>query len=343
MPEITVAITAYNLEKYLSHCFEQLISQTYQNFEILIYDDCSCDATRDILDLYKNKLGNKLQIILGQTPLRLPAESRNAILDSGMIQGEYVVFLDGDDIIERTFLEKLYNAVIKSSADISVCAYNRFESETGHVLCTEMQGYPRQVEVGKTNYPSLAFVNTSLWNKLIKVSRIGQLRFPSFSVGEDACFLLSVYNNCNKICFIDDILIHYRVRANSVISNTSESTIYAFAEELFKLWKASENTFLKNDIALASFIHIGISMAIRANNGCNVDSKKIIHWISAYFQNNYGWFTSCIYLRFFYLIKYGFKGLCIWIARICYRLGVFSAVLFVYSVLIRITKKDFKF
>ena len=63
MPEITVAITTHNLEAYLTDCLEELLAQTYQDFQILVYDDCSGDGTREILAAYGQRLGDKLRVI----------------------------------------------------------------------------------------------------------------------------------------------------------------------------------------------------------------------------------------------------------------------------------------
>ena len=171
MPEITVAITSHNLQAYISQCLDELLNQTFQNFDILIYDDCSTDRTREILARYGSEYPEKIHIILGKTPLGSPALSRNAILDSNQIDGRYLVFLDGDDTLQPNFLEKLYTTAIQTNAEITLCAYDRFEHETGHVLCQEMKGFPSEISIPVSS-DILAFINGALWNKLIQVSVI---------------------------------------------------------------------------------------------------------------------------------------------------------------------------
>ena len=343
MPAITVAVTAYNLEKYIKVCLDELKDQTFQDFEILIYDDCSSDGTRKILASIQESFGERLHVILGTVPQRLPAKARNKILDSGLIHGKYLIFLDGDDNIQPDFLEKLYEAAERTNADMTLCAYDRFEDETGHILCQEMRGYPEVISVGEQGSHNLAFVNTSLWNKMIRTDRIGSVRMPEFSVGEDACFLWAVYMGCRIIACVDEVLIHYRVRQGSVISNTPEDSIYCFAKELHRLWQLSDNPYLKDDIGLAAFVHIGISMPLRAHDNPNIPCSSVLKWIRRYFADAYRWFSGNQCLRFSYLLKLGVKGLGCWCVLICHKLGCVPLFLWAYKFITEKLNVDFKF
>ncbi len=343
MPEITVAITTYNLEKYLESCFEELMSQTFQDFEILVYDDCSTDRTRDILAVQKKKLGGKLQVILGEIPQKRPSKARNAILDSGRITGKYVIFLDGDDGIEPGLLEHLYAAAEKSGADLALCAYDRLEDGTGRVLCREMRGYPGEILLGAQDSPSLAFINTSLWNKLIRTDRIGALRMPNFSVGEDASFLQEIYRRSKKIACVDQILVHYRVRSASVISNTPEDSIYCFARELHQLWQSTEDDWMKDNIALTALIHVGVSMPLRAYGNSQINIPKLLRWVRDYLGRDFHWFRGNRYLKFACLLRRGTKGLGIGCALICYKIHCFYLFLLAYKALTKVFGIDIKF
>ena len=63
MPAITVLITTYNLERYVESCFEELENQTFQDFSVLLYDDCSTDGTRRLLERIQPRWGQRLQVI----------------------------------------------------------------------------------------------------------------------------------------------------------------------------------------------------------------------------------------------------------------------------------------
>lgn len=343
MPAITVAITTHNLEMYLQSCFAELEAQTFQDFSVLLYDDCSTDGTREVLEQLQLRWGDRLEVILGEVPQKMPARSRNRILSSGKVTGKYIVFLDGDDSLEPDFLMQLYLAAEEAEADVAICAYDRVEEESGHVLCREMQGFPQVCDLGEENSVNLAFLNTALWNKLIRRDRIGNLRMPDFPVGEDAAFLLAIYSGCKTLAFVDQILIHYRVRATSVISNTPEESIYAFAAELHRLWSMTGDSWMKDNVGLAAFIHIGISMPIRGYHNPNVDIGRLLSWIENYFGEAFNWLRGNRYMRVCYLARQGVKGLGILTAYWFHRLHCFRLFLAAYEAMTRILHMEVKF
>lgn len=342
MPEITVAITTHNLERYIVPCLEELLGQTYQDFEILVYDDFSTDRTRALLEEYRRRYPDRLHVILGERPLGSPARSRNAVLDSGRISGRYLVFLDGDDNIEPNYLQRLHTTAVETGAEITLCAYDRFENETGHVLCQEMRGFPAEITL-PVDRDILAFLNGSLWNKLFRVSVLDGLRIPDFPVGEDLSFQLHVLTRCRKIACIDEILIHYRVRAGSIISNTKEETMYAFARELESVWKEAREPWLKNTVELIAFIHIGISMTSRAYDNPDIRERDFIRWVMDYFAGSFHWFSGNPWFRLSSLKRHGVQGLGVWGAKVCYRLHLFPLFLWAYKMLTRALHIDIKF
>lgn len=342
MPEITVAITAHNLEHCIVSCCEELFAQTYQNFHIVIYDDCSTDATRDILSEIHEQHPEKMTLILGKTLLGGPALSRNAILDSGAVNGKYIVFLDGDDKIEADFLEKLHTAAQTYQADISLCAYDRVEMLSGHVLCQEMRGFPSVIEL-PTCDPVLAYINGSLWNKLIRVDVIQEARLPQFKAGEDLSFLWALYPRCKRIACVDEMLIHYQVRGTSVISNMQVETVYAFSNELYRLWKNTQSDWYRDTLMLVVFIHIGISMISRVADNPQNNTNAVIRQISAEFCQRYNWFRDCTALKLKALLPFGIKGLGLLAAKICYRIGCFPVFIFLYKFVTRTLHIDIKF
>lgn len=342
MPEITVAITAYNLEAYIDTCIQELLRQSFSSFEIIVYDDCSADRTRAVLTEYRERYPEKIRLLLGSTPLRSPARARNAVLDSGLIRGKYIVFLDGDDSIEDTFLERLYTAAEAQKADMALCAYDRVEEGSGHVLAREMLGLPSGIAFPPGN-DILAFINGSLWNKLILVERIGSLRLPDFKVGEDISFQFALFERCRRIACVDQILIHYRVRTSSVISSVQRETICQFAEELLRLRSDTGTAWMRDTLELVAFIHIGISMPLREYSAANGDIASLLRWVSAYFREEFGWFRGNPWLKLPALMRHGVRGLGLWTAKLCYRAHCFRLFLWLYRSLTSLLHMELKF
>lgn len=342
MPEITVIITTYNLERYIEACLEELRTQTFQNFEVLIVDDCSTDRTAELIRSCTAQYPVPIQFISTPENQGAPGKVRNFALDSGLIHGKYLIFLDGDDRLELQLLEKLHSLAVETEAEVTLCAYDRFEDETGHILCREMQGFPKEILLPPEN-DIIAFINGSLWNKLILTDMIGTLRIPDFKVGEDISFQLALFDRCHKITCVDQILIHYRVRTASVISSIQEDTIYRFADEIVCLRNQTAHLWMKENLAEIALIHIGISMPLRAYHNPQIAMKPLLNWISDYFAQNFHWFQDNQWMKFFRLKKHGVKGLGLWGAKVCHKLHCFSVFLWCYTFITRIFHIDIKF
>ena len=340
MSEITVVITSYKLEQYIARCLDELFAQTMQDFNILIVDDASPDRTAEIIKQYQAKYPHRLHTILLEDNLGSPAKTRNVALDSGMIDGKYTVFLDGDDGIEPDFLLGLYEKAEETGADIALCAYDRIDQQDGKILCQEMTSIPSLLYF-PADCGILPFVNTSLWNKLILTSLLVDIRFPDFCVGEDLVFLYRIYERCSKISTTGKILIHYYVRSGSVISSTAEDTIHAFADELSKLLRNASGT-MSEALALTTFIHIGISMPLRAIQNGSIDMRELLRWTKAYLTDNvilYGRRS----LSFTSLIRRGTKGAAIWLCVLLYRINCMLVFCRSYSFFTKLFHFDIKF
>lgn len=326
---ITVIITAYNLETYIDNCMQELQGQTFQNFSILVVDDASTDKTLSRIMEWKKTFGNRMNVISLKQNLGMPALARNTALESGLVDGSYVLFLDGDDSIEPHMLEKLYEAVVKNNAGVSICAYDRVDASKARRVSVEMQGFPKCVDGDEIN-DIIPFINTAPWNKLWKKDVIDGLRYSSFRVGEEVAFNFFAYIRCERVCFLDEVLIHYRVRNNSVIAATDENSIWMLADELAKLHK-NVDSLHKDAFEMVSFIHVGLSMALRAALNPNICLRIHIKKTAAYFSQRYNWLKSNRVCTFFNLSKRGLKGLAIWGCLLLYRLNMFALPLFIYK------------
>lgn len=341
MAEITVIITTYNLQKYIDCCFRELFTQTFQDFDILVVDDCSKDDTGEIVQRWQDSYPERIKTLFLDHNLGLPALTRNVALDSGLIDGNYILFLDGDDSVEPDLLEKLYSALTKSNAGVAICAYDRVESNTGHVLCQEMRGFPEIVELPPSD-DLLAFINTSPWNKLWRRDVFGDGRFPAFKVGEEVALLYTRYLKCERIAFVDEVLIHYRVHQSSVISNTPEEAIIQFAEELKSCYQQLSGQY-KDCMGLIAFLHIGISMAFRAADNPEINLKNHLRWTRQYLADDFSWFKGNSYLKLSSLMHHGIKGIILWISLYAYKLNLFESIIFVYQFVSRKLHIDIKF
>ena len=100
---ISIIIPVYNCEKYLGRCIESILNQTYKNIEVILVDDGSPDNCGLMCDEYK-KQDHRVKVIHKENGGL--SSARNAGLD--VASGEYIAFVDSDDYIATTMLEKMY-------------------------------------------------------------------------------------------------------------------------------------------------------------------------------------------------------------------------------------------
>ena len=115
---LSIIIPAYNIESYIGRCLDSLLNQTYEDLEIIVVDDGSTDNTLSIIKEYCNK-DDRITVIHKEN------EGVSVARLTGMkkAKGEYVGFVDGDDIVEQDMFEFLMNNAKKYNADISHCGY----------------------------------------------------------------------------------------------------------------------------------------------------------------------------------------------------------------------------
>ena len=117
-PAISVIIPLYNAEKYIGECLESLLLQTFQNFEVIVVDDCSTDNSIEVVKNYAPKFDGRLQLAKTLENSGNPGESQNIGLS--LSRGEYFFILEGDDVIIPSAFEDLYPAAKKFAADFVI-------------------------------------------------------------------------------------------------------------------------------------------------------------------------------------------------------------------------------
>lgn len=121
---ITVAVAAYNVEKYISAMVASILAQTYANLEILIVNDGSTDGTLAVCEGYAD---SRIRIISKENGGLSTA--RQTAIDEA--RGAYLCLVDGDDVLAPDYVEKLYRCIRERDADIAVCEYREFTAQPG--------------------------------------------------------------------------------------------------------------------------------------------------------------------------------------------------------------------
>lgn len=210
-PLISVIIPAYNLEPYIARCLDSVLAQSYTNLEIIIVNDGSKDRTGMILEEYKKK-DNRIRVIHKKNTG--VSDTRNKGID--IATGDYIGFVDGDDVIHPDMYKILLENAMKYDADISHCGYqmvfpNRKDDYYGTGRIVIQDNKKGVFDLLKADY-----VEPGLWNKLFKKEILKNIRLNrEIRINEDLLFNYYAFKKSNKSVFEDQMMYYYMVRSSS--------------------------------------------------------------------------------------------------------------------------------
>lgn len=212
--KISVIVSVYNTEKYISTCLNSLLNQTYSNLEFIIIDDGSQDNSWNILKEYELK---DKRVVLFQNKKNCGlAYSRN--LGVKKASGEYFSFIDSDDYIDLNYYEKLMQNVYEYHADIVVCDIHSVYENTGTILKN-----PGCVGDTKNLF---SFIHTGLsasaCNKLIHRSLFEHNFFPEGKINEDLPVIIPCMVRARCITYQPETHYYY-IQRDSSIQNSNFS------------------------------------------------------------------------------------------------------------------------
>ena len=216
MPQISVIVPVYKVEKYLHECVDSILAQTFRDFELILVDDGSPDNCGAICDEFAAK-DPRFRVF--HIPNGGVSHARNVGLDAA--RGEYITFIDSDDLVDCRYLEILEKAV-KNGVDVAVCRHREFAD--GDILSAWEGETSRQVFDAENAlihlYEGCLTVPVNACCKLLRRELIGSTRFPLGKIHEDQAFTPYILYRAKKIVSCDAVLYHYRVNPASITRNT---------------------------------------------------------------------------------------------------------------------------
>lgn len=273
-PKVSVIIPVYNVEAYLWQCLDSVSNQTLRDIEIICVDDGSTDGSGKILDQYAEK-DNRIQLIHKKN--EGAGASRNVGL--AMATGEYLLFLDSDDYFRLDMLEKMYEQIKTTNAQICVCRAQLYKQSQNKI---EEMPWLVRLEAGvyeRTKIDNIFHViNPNCWNKLFSHKFITKngLRFQNLHNCNDVYFTWMAVSLAEKICVTNDKFITYRTNTYNQISNSINPKCILQALTALKLTIKDEK--ILSSLYQSSFDHF--LYALHA-----VKSKiKIVSFINNYIK-----------------------------------------------------------
>lgn len=208
-PLISVLMPSYNAEKYIEAAIQSVVNQTVTDWELIIIDDQSQDASCEIIERFCAE-DSRIRLYKNERNMGA-AKSRNRGLD--LCRGQYVALLDSDDVWYPEKLAKQLELVKKVDADIVYCSYAIIDEE-GNKKCPDFI-VPEHTTAKSTLSKSVISCSTALLSK----RTVLKYRFPTGYYHEDLAFWLQMLSDGVKAAGVTEVLAEYRVRSYSRASN----------------------------------------------------------------------------------------------------------------------------
>ncbi len=223
--KISVIVPVYNVEKYLDHCIDSIIKQTYENLEIILVDDGSPDNCPHMCDEWA-KQDSRIKVIHKKN--EGVSSARNAGIDAA--NGDFIGFVDGDDVIAPDFYKTLVMQAEEHEADISACYFTHYNDDYSiykHSECyIQSQRTYTSEELLSEFFASCKGEWVSFCNKIIRSSLFSGLRFPKGRVFEDWTLAPIIYSRASRICFLPEPLYGYVIHSGSAVRTLNMKTFY---------------------------------------------------------------------------------------------------------------------
>lgn len=249
--KISIIIPCYNIENFLCKTIDSVIVQTYTNFEVLLIDDGSTDNTLAICKRYA-KRDNRIKFIHKENGG--VSSARNAGLDSAT--GDWIFFLDGDDIILPNALLILLKNAQDNNCEIVEANYERIKNNEriySPLICTK--NYVESSEYAIKN--TLLYKRVLIYPRLFKNTLIGKQRFDTtIKVGEDILFVIDLLLNNNiNIAHSGEVIYQYVQREGSAMHHTKTHEEYDILSDVMTN-KLSKNTNYSDYLRLFCCINV---------------------------------------------------------------------------------------
>lgn len=242
---ISVIVPMYNDEKYIKSCLYSIISQSFKDIEIIVVNDGSQDSSLYIAQEIANK-DKRIKIINRNNGGRSAA--RNTGIENST--GEFLLFVDADDELEKDAISKLYMAINKDDSDISIGAATVLYDVHSELKNNDKWYFSiRYRGVYDITDKLIEDIHCSAWGKIFRRSVIDRynIRFPENLNFEDSYWHWAYLTSCNKISCINDVVYKYFRRKNSIMSLTFENKeniaiqhIY-IVEKIYEFWETNNN------------------------------------------------------------------------------------------------------
>lgn len=274
---VSVIIPVYNTESYLRDCLESVLEQTYRNIEIIVVNDGSTDSSDKIINKYALKDGRIRKINKENGGL---SSARNVAID--ISTGEYIVFLDSDDCLEKTFIEELVGKIESYNLDFISCRENingMAKTFKGNVSIYERDEAVFRYFKGDLSVPE------SCCLKMYKSELFSKIRFPLGKIHEDTFITYKIIENSSRIGYYHYNGYVVNQRNGSITRSPYTEKNYNKVEaccEMMKYYSASKYSKYAFDKLLGALLYYIIK-----TNRSNINNNDAYILLKELVNSNY--------------------------------------------------------
>ena len=275
-PKISIIIPVYNSEKYLDRCFKSILDNKYDNLEVIVINDGSSDNSQKIIDEYVKKYP-KVFVSINQKNQGIGATRNNGIKKS---TGEYIMFIDNDDFIDKDYIKTHLNHVLENDYDVVISGYKRVTDEK-ELFSVSLDG----------RYPWSKYVSIAPWGKIYKKGFLikHNIKFMITPIGEDVYFNLQVNTRTDNIKVIDYKGYNWYQNTKSVTNTITNKIKKIDVIKLLNEHYQAVEKFITDDNRDLLTMYFG-ELIIQFNQWyCKKTKYKDI---SKFYNETFGWFEE---------------------------------------------------
>ncbi|MCM1179152.1 MAG: glycosyltransferase family 2 protein [Clostridium sp.] len=251
--KVSVIMPFHNAGAYIHETMDSICTQTLTEIEIICVDDGSEDETFSVLTEYAKK--DTRMIVINQEKSNAGVARNRGLREA---RGDYLLFLDSDDLFEPDLLEKMYEACERDQADVCVCNADQYDTQTKERIekpqYLRRECIPDKLPFSRNTIGKyiLYFTTSVPWNKMVRRTFIEEqeIYFQDIPRANDQFFSIMVLALAKRITIVWNRGVHYRInQTDNLTTNYSETPLCSF-DALLKAKNTLEERGLLEDEAL---------------------------------------------------------------------------------------------
>ena len=199
---VSVIIPVYNSAYFLSRCLDSVISQTYVDIEVVLVDDGSTDKSGRICDEYAEN--DSRVLVYHQKNQGASIARKEGIIKA---RGEWLSFVDSDDIVENDYIERLLNAVKQFGTKMATC--DQIQQKEGTNIQIDKSSPSILLEERELHSKFFRYQFWGFWGKIYHRSVFNNIYFPQYTINEDYVVMAQLFDRYKQMAYVPIGLYHY--------------------------------------------------------------------------------------------------------------------------------------